>query len=464
VSGGYPAFSGVRWSPDSRWLVFSVGAANQFERIYLYGVEKGSITPVTTDRYNSTSACWSADGKWMYFLSDRSLKSAVRAPWGPRQPDPYFDRTFKIYQLALRKGLRSPFEPVDELHPDKPEEKPSEKPADADKKPEAEKKTEPVKVEIELDGMGTRISEVPAPSGNHAELTASAKRLCWLDFDREDPDKTALACLDIANKGDKPETLIDGVRNYELSGDGKKLLIHKKDDFYVVDSSVKGDALKAPKTLEDAKVDLKDWTFTIVPTEEFHEMFLDAWRMHRDYFYDPSMHHLDWKAVREKYLPLVDRVRDRDELSDLIAQMVSELSALHTFVFGGDVRRGPDQVQLAALGARLERDPAAKGYMVKHVYQSDPDRPDKRAPLARPGVDVSDGDVILSVNGRDVLSAPDIGELLRNVAGRQTLLRVRPAAAHARGGGGRRTSRLCTLARHGSERHQSMGGAVLSGV
>ena len=429
VSGFYPAFSGVRWSPDSRWLVFSAAAPNEFQRIYLYSVEKGSLTPVTTDRYNSTSACWSTDGKWMYFLSDRSLKSVVRAPWGPRQPDPYFDRSFKIYQLALRKGLRSPFEPPDELHPDKPEEtaKPPEKPADAEKKPEAEKKAEPVKVEIDLDGIGTRISEVPAPAGNHDELTATGKRLCWLDLDREDPDKTTLACLDIANKGDKPETIIEGVRGYELSGDGKKLLIRKKDDLYVLDSSVKADALKAPKTLEDAKVDLKNWTFTIVPTEEFREMFLDAWRLHRDYFYDRDMHHLDWKAVREKYLPLVDRVRDRDELSDLIAQMVSELSALHTFVGGGDLRRGPDQVQLATLGARLERDTAAKGYVVKHVYQSDPDRPDKRAPLARPGVDVSDGDVIVSVNGRDVLSAPDIGELLRNEAGRQALLRVHPA-------------------------------------
>src|SRR6266542_1658459 len=106
-------------------------------------------------------------------------------------------------------------------------------------------------------------------------------------------------------------------------------------------------------------------------------MFLDAWRLHRDYFYDPNMHRVEWKAVREKYLPLVERIRDREELSDLIAQMVSELSALHTFVVGGDVRRGQDQVQLAALGARLERDPATGGYVVRYIYKSDPDRPDK---------------------------------------------------------------------------------------
>src|SRR5579864_2298123 len=156
----FPQFSNVRWSPDSRWLTFATSAANEFEQLYLYGVEKSSLTPLTTDRYNSSSACWSLDGKWIYFLSDRALKTVVFAPWGPRQPDPYFNRTTKIYQLALRKGLRSPFEPADELHADKPEE--PAKPSDAEKKTAepakpsetAEKKAEPVKVEIDLDSIG----------------------------------------------------------------------------------------------------------------------------------------------------------------------------------------------------------------------------------------------------------------------------------------------------------------------
>jgi tricorn protease len=105
---------------------------------------------------------------------------------------------------------------------------------------------------------------------------------------------------------------------------------------------------------------------------------------------------------------------------------VGELSALHTFVRGGDIRRGPDQVQTASLGAVLARDASAGGYVVRRIYRSDPDRPDKRPPLARPGVDVSEGDVILAINGRDVLTATDPGELLRNQAGKEALLRVRP--------------------------------------
>ena len=418
-----PAFESVAWSPDSRWLSFSTEAPNTYDRIYLYSVEKGALTPVTTDRYNSASACWGQDGKWLYFLSDRALRSVTGSPWGARAPDPYFDRSQKIYQLPLRKGLRSPFEPPDELHPDKPEEpKPADKPAAGEKKP-----AELPKVEIDLEGIAQRISEVPVPPGNYAALTTTGKRLCWVDPDRANPEKTALACLDIANKGEKPETLLEGLQGYQISGDGKKFLIRKQNDFFIVDSGVKEAALKVPKTLADAKVDLKDWTFAIIPSEEFREMFLDAWRLHRDYFYDRKMHGVDWPAMREKYLPLVERVRDRQELSDLIAQMVAELSALHTFVRGGDIRQGPDQVSLASLGARLDREASAAGYVVKHIYRTDPDRPDKLSPLARPGVEVAEGDVILAVNGRDALSAADAGELLRNRAGKQVLLRVRPA-------------------------------------
>jgi tricorn protease len=417
-----PNFEDLKWSPDSKYLAFATEARNLFGVISVYDVGRGETHVITTDRYNSGDPAWSADGKWLYFLSDRSLRTVVNSPWGSRQPDPYFDKTVKLYGLALVKGLRSPFEPADELHPDKSEDS-SSKPAEKadDKKPDT------TKVDIDFDGIAGRIEEVPVPSGNYSALTATAKRLCWMDTpDQSQRQKTVLQCVDIANKGDKPEVIAEELGSYQLSGDGKKFLIRKQNDLYVLDSSVREAAAKTPKTLADAKVELKGWTFAVVPADEYREMLLDAWRLHRDYFYDRHMHGIDWIEVRDKYLPLSTRVRDRVELNDLISQMVSELSVLHTFVNGGDVRRGDDQVALSSLGARLERDIQAGGYVVKHVYRFDPDRPDKAPALAKPGVGVVEGDVILAVNGRDTLSVADLGELLRTRAGKQVLLRVRP--------------------------------------
>src|SRR5439155_5524294 len=149
-------------------------------------------------------------------------------------------------------------------------------------------------------------------------------------------------------------TVLEDVRGYELSQDGKKLLVRKADDLLIFDAGP-----KPPSDLSKSTVDLKSWTFSLDPREEWHQMFVEAWRLHRDYFYDRGMHGVNWPAMRDKYLPLVSRVTTRAELSDLLAQMVSELSALHTFVGGGDERDSPDHVQPATLGARLARDERA---------------------------------------------------------------------------------------------------------
>ena len=423
-----PQYESVRWSPDSRWFVFAQESANTLSQIYLYNVETGVFTAITTDRYESHWASWSSDGKWIYFVSDRALKSTVMAPWGSRQPEPHFDRADKIYMLALQKGLRSPFDPADELHPDKKDDAP--KPAaDAAKAADSkapEPKAAETKVEIDLDGIAARIQEVAVPSGNYSDLAVAGKRICWLDHNAQESQKNALQCLDIANKGDKPDTLMEGVNGFEVSADGKKMMIRKQNDLLIVDAAAKGSSLRDPKTLADSQVDLKNWTFSVIPSDEFREGFLDAWRLHRDYFYDRNMHGVKWTEMRDKYGELVGRVHDRAELSDLISGMVSELSALHASVAGGDLRRGPDQIPLAALGALLVRDRAAGGYLVQHIYQSDPDRPDRKSPLAKPGVEIGEGDVLLAVNGRDLLSVNDPAELLRNQADKQVLLRVRP--------------------------------------
>ncbi len=459
-------FNDLTWSPDSQWLAYVEEADNSFRQIKILNVNSGSVQAVTSERFNSISPAWSADGKWLYFLSDRMLKTTIMAPWGPREPEPHFDRTMKVYQMALVPGLRSPFLPADELHPDtdkdkdKDKEKKDDVKAGDDKKPVVDKKSEKKKgddkkpddkkpddkkadekkaeekkapeVKIDFTDIAARLSEVPVPAGNYNGLEAAEKRLCWENSSDDRFEHVALECVDIANKGDEPDTVMHDIKGFEISGNRKKMLVRKGDEFYILDADAKGASLSDPKALGKASINMARWTIMTNPREEFRGIFVDAWRLERDYFYDRSMHGVDWPAMRDRYMPLVDRVADRDELNEVIAQMVGELSALHTFVGGGDARKPADQIDLATLGAVLRRDEKAGGFVVEHIYGYDPDLPDQAPPLARPDSTVKEGEIITSFDGVDALSVPDERALLRGKAGTQVLLHVKPANGDGR--------------------------------
>jgi tricorn protease len=437
-------FGDVRWSPDGKWLAYTAPATNQMTRLYLYGVDGGRSTPVTTDRYDSYSPEFSPDGKWLYFLSDRNFVSVVGSPWGSRQPEPFFDKQTKIFHVSMKPGERSPFQPDDELTAPapatekpgekpsvKPDEKPGDKPADkpspeaAAARPEGQGVKPAPPATVDLTGIETRLLEVPLAPGNYGDLASDGKRLYFVSRDAGAP-RGALRTLAIENKSPRPETFMEDIAGYELSQDRKKVLVRKAQDLFIFDAGA-----KAPQDTTKNKVPLAEWSFKLDPRDEWRQMFTEAWRLERDYFYDRGMHGVDWPAVRAKYLPLVDRVTDRAELSDILAQMVGELSALHIFVRGGDLRRGADQVAAASLGATFARDEKAGGYRVEHIYRTDPDIPEELAPLSRVGVQVGEGDVIESINGIATLSTRDISALLREQAGKQILLKVKPKAGRA---------------------------------
>lgn len=409
ISTSQEGIADLSWSPDSKWLAYSQAAFNTFIQIHLYSMETGEQIPLTSDRVNSMSPAWSPDGQFLYFLSDRNLRSVVGSPWGTRQPEPYFDKPMKIYCLSLRKGIRSPFKPKDELH---------EPPAAKNGQEKAPKQA--LLLEIDKAGIQHRIREVPVGPGNFADLQVNDQALFWVERGEGYGSPSSLKAVKIGNKDIQVETVLEGIRSFELSADRKKLMARKGDSFYVLDAT--------PRKITDTRkgeVNLRGWSFPIDVREDFRQLYIDAWRLERDYFWDPGMHGVDWQAMRDKYLPLVDRVTTRRELSDLIGELMGELSALHVSVRGGDLREGPDQIRVATLGARLERDESAGGYRIGYIYKSDPDYPDELSPLADPDLGIQEGDIIVGINGQKTLSVRHPNILLRDKGGHQVLASIK---------------------------------------
>src|SRR4029077_13902199 len=177
------------------------------------------------------------------------------------------DKQVKIYLVSLVKGLRSPFQPKDEM------------PA-----PPADTGKHDVVGTGDFDGITDRLFEAPVPAGDYANLAVGSDRLFYLAFGPAFESPRNLMSLEISNQSPKAKTVSEEIGQYELTADRKKLMIQKDDNIYVVDAS------SAPATLEaKSQAQLSGWTFPIDPREEFAEMFREAWRLERDYFYDPHM-------------------------------------------------------------------------------------------------------------------------------------------------------------------------------
>ncbi len=427
----------VAWASDSRSIAFTQALRNvDRAQLMLYSLADDKLHQLTSDRYDSDAPAFSPDGSWLYFVSNRQIAiSGNGSPWGDRNTGPNFDRRAKLYALALQAGTRFPFAAKDELEaPEakadakvdtKPEVKVDGK---ADAKADAKTDTKPKadgKPAIQFDGLAERLYELPVASGNYGALRTDGKRL-WL-LDGEGQRRNVLKTLSIDNQGGSLETVASDIRGYDLSGDGKKLMLVRGSgpmsapDIHIIEAGA-----KLPGEMGKFQVRWSDWQIATSPRAEWKQMFADAWLMHREHFYDKAMHGVDWKAMRIKYEPLVARVTDRAELAELMAQMVSELGALHSQVNAGDLRATPDEPGLAGLGARLSK--VAEGWKIEQIYLSDPELPSEAGPLGASGLGLKAGDVITAVNGRKALEAPHIAELLRGQAGKQVLIEVKTAA------------------------------------
>ncbi len=276
-------------------------------------------------------------------------------------------------------------------------------------KKEAEKS---VTVTVDPPGVQSRIAALPIPGAAYTNLKSAGDRLYYIrNGSKDEKPKLFLYELDKLK-----ETELGDVNGFEISSDGKKMLVSQAGDYAIIDLPTSRIDAKEHLNLADMKVDLDR-------RAEWNQIFRECWRQMRDFLFDPHLHGVDWPGVRKKYEVLLPYVNHRADLTYVIGEMISELNIGHSYVGGGEYPR-PERIQTGLLGAKIEPDPSSHYYRIAEILKGENWEKSGRSPLTEIGVNVKEGDYIIAVNGHPTNAMPDIYQSLVNTAGKQVTLRV----------------------------------------
>ena len=446
------------WSPDSKWIAYTIGTQPLVMAVSVYSIDQDKSFPITDGLAEVTAPVFDRSGKYLYFFG--STDAGPLLDWFS-QASSDMRETRNVYLAVLRKDLPSPLaKESDEEKKDTKEAKDTkEPPRDPDTKEQPAKEpsigspvaahgggaTDAAKAagdapfRIDLDDIQFRIIDVPVPAGDLSNLQAGTAGQFY--FLRQVEDRPALQRFDLEKR--KPETVLPNVADYRVSADGKKLLYRSADAWFIVPTTreVKPGEGKIATDSIEVKID---------PRAEWNEIFTEAWRVNRDYFYDPGMHGVDWKAARAKYGALLADVTTRSDLNRVMQWMTSELRVGHHRITDpGDVPAPERPIGGGLLGADYAVENGR--YRFKTVYGGLNWTPQLRAPLTEPGVNVKAGEYLLAVNGRDVRATANLFSFFENTAGKIVELTVGPNAD----GSGSRTVQVVPIASEGGLRNRA---------
>ena len=428
--GHYHSIRGAAWSPDGKWCAYSFAPTETTRSIKLCKIETGETWLVTEPEFSDFSPAWDPDGKYLYFLSSREFDPV----YDSLHFDLGFPSAMRPLLVTLQKTLGNPFVPEPRPLEEEKEDKDKE---DEEKKDEADKATEEKSekkkdkrepITIDLEGISQRVVAFPYPRGNYGQIAGIEGKVIFTAFpipgtsSGEDNSRPRGVLHVYDFKEQKKDTLISGIEGFRLSRDGKTLVYVTGNRLRVIRAGKKVEAEKPESrggpNRQTGWIDLNRIKASIVPTAEWHQMYREAWRLQRDFFWTADMSGVDWEHVYQRYLPLLDRVATRGEFSDLMWEMQGELGTSHAYEMGGDYRNSPNYAQ-GFLGANYTYDAENNGYRITHIPHGDAWETSKDSPLNAPGINVTEGDILLAIGGQRVSETVSPGELLVNLANQE---------------------------------------------
>jgi len=393
-----------QWSPDSRFVGYAKANDNLFRQIHIYSLEQKKSYPVTDGGFDDRNPVFDPSGKYLYFFSSRSYRPAFffrgrsDTDWGINYSD-----TTGIYAVVLTADAKSPFAA------------------------EAKNEDTAKPVRIDFENINRRIVNAPVPLGNYVNLRASKNRLFYISS--PSPGTDAANALPPAIRSynfDKQEveTVLTGnVGSFQLSATGDKI-IYSGNGFGIIEA-------KPNQKTGDGALDLSAMKMNLEPRAEWKQIFDEAWRIERDFYYDPNLRGVDWAAIKKRYAPLLPFVAHREDLNYLIGEMIAELGTGHLYVGGGDMPNVP-RTNVGLLGADFE---IANGfYRFKKIYCGDNSSNDTRSPLGEPGISVKEGEYLLAVGDKPLRVGDEPYSFFENAVGKDVVLTInnKPTSEGAR--------------------------------
>jgi tricorn protease len=406
------------WSPDSKWIAYTRQLRNHLHAVLVYSIDTAKSQQVTDGMSDSAFARFDKEGKYLYLMA--STDAALSTGWLDMSSLAH-PVTRSVYAVVLKKGVPSP------MAPESDEEKPADKDKEKNKDIDKDKEAKPAAVEIDFAGIGQRIVAMSIPKRNYVDMEPGKTGILFLvegpTVDTLDGDESGSSLIlhkfDLKTR--KTEKLLEGINSFDLASNGEKMLYRQKEQWVIAPAEKPSGA--PPKPGEGGPLKLDTMQVLVDPSAEWRHMYHQVWRDERDFFYDPGLHGVDANAIQKKYQVYLDNISSRDDLNYLFEEMLGEMTVGHMFVGGGDSPEAK-KVKGGLLGADYKIENGR--YRFARVYDGENWNPKLQAPLTQPGVDVSTGDYLLAVRGRELRGTDNIYHFFEETAGKSVVLRVGP--------------------------------------
>lgn len=365
----------LAWSPDSKWIAYSVSNDEEYNIVYLYSLKDGKSYQVSNSFYNSGDVCFSTDGKYLLFTSDRDFNPRISSvEWNFS-----YSQMSRIYGVCLAQDSPSPVASFIDYN----------KPKDTNEvktKKLSKKEKEIIASEdniIDINGLQDRLFVIPVSTANYGNLTAREGKLYYKRYGANG----GVYCYNFAKN---EEEKVNDLTSYTFTPDGKYVIFGSGTDFYL-------NKMNEKFNTKEGKLDLSGLKMNLNHTEEWMQVFNESWRHFEQFFYDKNMHGVDWNKMKERYGALLPYISHRTDLTYIIGEMIGELNAGHAYVTGGEMPK-VKEVGIGLLGIDLLYDSTAKLYKIQKVLKGENWDEQLRSPLTEPGMEVKAGDYIVKID------------------------------------------------------------------